>query len=177
MMLTFNPFFPHSDISNNAVTSLPDGFATLSSLTRFDASNNSLTGVVPPSLFSSQSIVNINLANNQLSGNVNINASKLFSASLQHNHLISIEVSNAARLSKVYLAYNQFGGNLPDLSSSTNLTTLDASYNKSVDSKFAKSELSMLTQIYQLVSLSLLSKKSAHSHQPLAPVLCLTFPA
>ena len=121
-----------SDVSNNAITSLPDGFATLKNLTHFDASANNVTGTIPPSLVSSPSIVTINLASNQLSGDVTINAPALSSLSLEQNRLNSISVQNTASLSEVYLESNGFTGDLPDLSSATGLSSFNASYNKSV---------------------------------------------
>ena len=120
------------DVSDNTIISLPDSFTTLSALTHFDASNNNLTGVVPPSLLASASIVNVNLANNALTGDVSVTSPSLYSLSLDHNALSGITVQSASRLSKVYLASNGFKGTLPDLSASTGLSTFDASFNKLV---------------------------------------------
>jgi hypothetical protein len=122
-----------SDISSNAITSLPDGFASLPALTRFD---DDITASIPPSLLSSTSIININLANNQLSGTVRNNAPKLDSLSLQHTGLNRFSIQDATSLSKGVSRLEWFrwgpAGSLPDLSSSIGLSALDASYNKSL---------------------------------------------
>jgi hypothetical protein len=117
-----------SDVSNNAVTSLPDSFASLPHLTHFKAANNSLTGPVPSSLRSSLSLTNLNLANTSLSGDLSLSIPELLSVSLSNNQLSSISIV-APKIQRVYLANNAFTGPLPDLSQARGLTTFIASNN------------------------------------------------
>lgn len=119
-----------SDLSHNSLTSLPDSFSTLPQLTNFNAGNNSLTGSIPHSLTSHNTLVTLNLAQNHLSGAVLLDGANLTSLNLEHNALNTIAVAKSiTALTKVYLANNTFEGALPDLSGNDKLEVFDGSFN------------------------------------------------
>jgi len=66
------PMIQSIDLSgNNFIGSLPsDGYSGLHSLTRLDLSNNSISGVIPASLFSHPSLEYLDLSQNNLTGNL-----------------------------------------------------------------------------------------------------------
>lgn len=121
-----------SDISNNAITSLPDQFASLSSLVQFNAANNNLTSTIPASLTSHETLDNLRLTNNQLTGDVTVSAPVLTTLALSHNRISTLQVSGANALNRVYLAFNGIKGELPDFSQAKGLNVFDAANNKSV---------------------------------------------
>ncbi|ORY24301.1 hypothetical protein BCR39DRAFT_590653 [Naematelia encephala] len=134
------------DVSNNALTSLPDQFNSLPNLANLNVATNNLSTTIPSTLLSSTSLITLNLADNSLSGDVAITSSSLVNLNLAHNHLTSISISGATSLSKLGLGWNEFSGNLPDLSQYTSLTTFDAGFNN-IGTLFPLSALTNLTRL------------------------------
>ena len=83
---------------------------------------------MPASLSASQSLTNLNLANNAFSGDLSLSAPCLLSLSVTGNRLSTVSL-NAPKIQRVYLANNALKGPLPDLSQASGLTTLIASNN------------------------------------------------
>ena len=124
-----------SDISGNDIDlGQADQYDSLAHLAHFAASNCSLSGSVPASLLTSDSLITLDLSGNHLTGTVAITSSNIQMIDLGQNALTRITFSSSAKaLTRVYLGDNQLGGQLPSLPSS--LQYLDMSNNQSVHSR------------------------------------------
>ncbi|CAL5012716.1 unnamed protein product [Urochloa decumbens] len=146
------PMISWVDLSGNNLTgSLPsDGYLSLHNLTYLSLSNNSMSGVIPPSLFSHPSLVDLDLSQNNFTGNFQL--CPTISPSLK-----TIDVS-----------FNKLQGPLPKLLSKfVELYWLDLSSNNlngTVDLSFIKDykELNYLSLSNN--KLSVVEEDGNHSH-------------
>ncbi|WWC96094.1 hypothetical protein V866_002961 [Kwoniella sp. B9012] len=136
------------DLSQNTLSSLPDTFDSLPRLTHLNISSSSLSSFIPSSISTSTSLINLDLSNNLLVGNVHLSASTLKSVDLSNNKLSSFSISPSGMnsLSKFVLKNNNFEGELPDLSGLKSLQSLDVSYNNT-GPLFDISNLTNLTRL------------------------------
>ncbi|WWD04857.1 hypothetical protein V865_002928 [Kwoniella europaea PYCC6329] len=136
------------DLSQNTLSSLPDTFDSLPRLIHLNISSSSLSSFIPSSISTSTSLINLDLSNNLLVGNVHLSASTLKSVDLSNNKLSSFSISPSGMnsLSKFVLKNNNFEGELPDLSGLRSLQSLDVSYNNT-GALFDTSNLTNLTRL------------------------------
>ncbi|OCF54925.1 hypothetical protein L486_07581 [Kwoniella mangroviensis CBS 10435] len=136
------------DLSQNTLSTLPDKFDSLPRLTHMNISSSSIPSSIPSSISTSASLINLDLSNNELVGNVHLSASMLKSVDLSNNRLTSFSISpnGMNTLSKVVLSNNEFRGELPDLSGLRSLQSLDLSYNNT-GPLFDISNLTNLTRL------------------------------
>ncbi|PVH48307.1 hypothetical protein PAHAL_4G304800 [Panicum hallii] len=117
---------------NNLTSSLPsDGYLALHNLTAVDLSNNSISGVIPASLFSLPSLEFLSLSQNNLTGNFllhpNISSNLRLFIDLSNNRLQGPVPKLLSELVGMYwldLSSNNFTGNV-DLSFIKNYKELD----------------------------------------------------
>ncbi|XP_023768872.1 probable LRR receptor-like serine/threonine-protein kinase At3g47570 [Lactuca sativa] len=108
-----------SGLGNNFHGSIPDTLGQLSNLWFFGFAENNLSGVLPP-FFNLSSLTDIDLPNNQISGNLPSDFAQSFprleSLSLRFNKFsgsIPVSLSNATNLERLALNANAFTGNVP----------------------------------------------------------------
>ncbi|KAJ6828860.1 receptor kinase-like protein Xa21 [Iris pallida] len=119
-------FLNHLDLSNNSLGgSIPDALGSLPRLRLLNLEINQLVGDIPPAIFNmSNSLSNVSLASNGLSGTLpaNFTLHRLQYMSLQSNHYLTGEIPSSFGSCKdlrfLSLSTNQFTGKIP-----TELTT------------------------------------------------------
>ncbi|KAJ1254524.1 hypothetical protein BS78_K038200 [Paspalum vaginatum] len=146
------PMISSIDLSGNNLTgSLPsDGYLALHNLTTVHLSNNSMSGVIPASLFSLPSLESLDLSRNNFTG----------------NFLLHLNISS--NLGKIDLSNNKLQGPIPKLLSDlVGIYWLDLSFNNFtgiVDLSFIKNymELDYLSLSYN--KLSVILEDGNHSY-------------
>lgn len=119
------------NISNNPITFVPDGFGGLDSLRNVYMSALNLTSmIVPPSLQSLPTLVNIDISNNKFIGPVSLVSDNLVIVNVESNQLSGAQFQGTmANLQRVNLAGNGMQGGLVDLSKAKELLVFDGSLN------------------------------------------------
>lgn len=108
------------DISFNKLTSLPSGVG-IDGLEEFNASYNSISGVIPPSLYENTSIITLDLSGNAISGVLSPlfgNNGSLKSLILNNNNLtgnIDANIAKAKNITTLNLYGNRMSGKLPTI--------------------------------------------------------------
>lgn len=105
------PLLQRVAVSNNRISSLPEDFTGLTSLTFMDLARNELTGAVPPSLGGVSPLQDLYLNSNRLEGQ------------------IPGEFASLTRLVRLDLSANGFEGAVPDFQRLKNLRFLSVSDN------------------------------------------------
>ncbi|KAJ0027806.1 hypothetical protein Pint_34903 [Pistacia integerrima] len=147
------------DLSRNQLTgAIPANWEQLQNLVFIDLSLNSLNGSIPPSLFDILSLQKLQLANNQIEGQVpgfpDAASSLLDTLDLSGNRLegpIPMSVFKLHNLKILILSSNKFSGTirLDTIQGLRNLTRLELSYNRLVVNA-SGSDYSFLPQISTL---------------------------
>ncbi|WWC88684.1 uncharacterized protein L201_003597 [Kwoniella dendrophila CBS 6074] len=138
------------DLSENELTSIPDTFSKLNSLTHLIITNSGLESIIPNSIFNMKNLISIDLSNNKLNGQLNLPSTTsltLKSIDISNNKLDGFTINSfQSNISKINLRNNSIIGYLPDLSNSKSLQSLDLSLNNT-GPLFDISQLSNLTRI------------------------------
>lgn len=125
----------HFDVSNNRLSSVPDGFITecgkIKGLKKLNFSGNMLGGDLP-SFHGFDALESLDMSFNNLEGSIGIQLDGLVSLkslNLTFNNFsgsIPTKLGNSTVLEHLVLSVNQFGGKIPDeLLSYENLTEVD----------------------------------------------------